>query len=165
MAEILTAQYNVLLRELDGSAAEVYFAAYNRSRLEIAVFDEAAHTKHVTVEQTRATLEDGQKLRYGIYDRDTFTGSINLSDEGAETGVLAEIGYWLDSGHTGMGYATLAASALAAHARNALGFQEVVANVDRENVASAAVLQRAGFVLSGSDETLDFYRYEGTEIV
>jgi RimJ/RimL family protein N-acetyltransferase len=59
-----------------------------------------------------------------------------------------EIGYWLGRPYWGKGYATEAATALAAFGAE-LGYGPVVANHFADNAASARVLQKAGFAYTG----------------
>jgi len=77
-------------------------------------------------------------------------GAIGAAGLHAGTGAGAlEIGYWIDAGHTGHGYATLAARALG---QAAMALREVVRleiRCDRGNAASAQVARHLGFVLEG----------------
>lgn len=57
-----------------------------------------------------------------------------------------EIGYWIHSGHTGRGYATMAATALARVGLSMSGIERVVIRHDAANVASGRVAAKAGFV-------------------
>lgn len=141
MINIHTEVEGVVLRELTEADAEVYHEAYAHSRSDIALFDSEADAKHTSVGVTRETLSRGDKLRLGIWDGETFAGSINLRSEGSE----AEIGYWLDSRHTGNGYATIAAKALTTYAREYGEHSIVFAEVADGNDASSRVLERAGF--------------------
>ncbi len=142
---IPTEQSNVVLRQLATEADDVaYHAAYNVSRPEIEAFEDPEKLgKYQTVEQVREAREDpdnADRLRLGIWDNDTFVGSINLTPDEQRV----EIGYWLDTRHTGHGYATLATKALASFASER--YSEVHANVVEGNTASARVLERAGFL-------------------
>jgi RimJ/RimL family protein N-acetyltransferase len=60
-----------------------------------------------------------------------------------------EIGYWLNSGYTGKGYATEAVNALVAFARDVLGARRLEIASDAANAKSRAVAERAGFTLEG----------------
>lgn len=71
-------------------------------------------------------------------------GCVGLMQSGDET----ELGYWIGQCHWGQGYATEAARALLAVAR-ALGHRRVIATPFADNVASARVLAKAGFCLTG----------------
>lgn len=60
-----------------------------------------------------------------------------------------ELGYRLGKPYWGKGYATEIAQASAAHAFDSLGVDELVAVCYEENLASRAVLSKAGFVEAG----------------
>jgi RimJ/RimL family protein N-acetyltransferase len=64
-------------------------------------------------------------------------------------GRSAEIGYNLAAAHQGLGYAQEAAGALVDHLFGEVGVQRVQAMLHPENVASAQVLERLGFVYEG----------------
>jgi len=61
----------------------------------------------------------------------------------------AEIGYWLGKPYWGRGLATLAVRSLTLHALENLGLLRVFALPFEENIASARVLEKAGFVREG----------------
>lgn len=138
---IPTERENVILRQLSTEADDVaYFESYDFSRPEILVFDPDAIFKYRSAQDARdARLHKGDKIRMGIWDGNTFSGSVNVRPD--EVGV--EIGYWVDSRRTGNGYATLATRALSTYV---LDRSPVVhANVKLGNYASARVLEKAGF--------------------
>jgi len=58
-----------------------------------------------------------------------------------------EIGYWLRTSLTGQGYMTEAVSAITRFAFETLGAVRMELRCDAENVRSAAVAERAGYVL------------------
>jgi RimJ/RimL family protein N-acetyltransferase len=68
-----------------------------------------------------------------------------------------EIGYDLAASARGHGYATEALRALSAWALARDDVRLLVATVDRDNVPSQRVVQRAGFVAVGGDEEEIFY--------
>lgn len=61
----------------------------------------------------------------------------------------AELGYWLSEAHWGQGLATEAVEALVPYAFGVLGLLRLQATVYAPNVASARVLEKAGFALEG----------------
>jgi RimJ/RimL family protein N-acetyltransferase len=65
----------------------------------------------------------------------------------------AELGFSLDRGHHGHGYATEAVRAVVAYAEGTLGATRIVAIADALNGASIAVLERAGFARTRVEET------------
>jgi RimJ/RimL family protein N-acetyltransferase len=58
-----------------------------------------------------------------------------------------EIGYWMETRHTGQGYATEAARALTDFGFGVLGFRRIEIRCDALNRASAAVPDRLGYTL------------------
>lgn len=60
-------------------------------------------------------------------------------------GGAAELGYWIARPYWGLGYATEAAQALVAIARDALRLDRLVAGHFLDNPASARVLEKTGF--------------------
>lgn len=156
-----TERPGVVLRELATAADDVtYFEAYNASRTEINAWDPDAGNKHQTLADTREARESaGDKLRLGIWDGKEFVGSINATPD--EDGI--EIGYWVDSRKTGVGYATIATRALSGYL--ALD-SRLHANVVEGNRASARVLEKAGFLLAGGvDGKLEFERKKAPPIL
>ncbi|MGH1490319.1 MAG: GNAT family N-acetyltransferase [Acidimicrobiales bacterium] len=71
--------------------------------------------------------------------------AVRLSEEGN----VAEIGYTFSSRYWGRGYATEAVEAMVAHLFQSIGVGRVAASLDVENVASAQVLERTGFLYEG----------------
>lgn len=65
-------------------------------------------------------------------------------------GRAAEIGYTLTPAHWGRGFATEAVEAMVAHLVDDLGMTRVHATLHPDNVASARVLERAGFAYEGT---------------
>ncbi|MEZ4594730.1 MAG: GNAT family N-acetyltransferase [Chloroflexota bacterium] len=61
-----------------------------------------------------------------------------------------EIGYWLHSDHTGHGYITEAVNGICQFAFQHLGAQRLFIRCDSENVRSAAVARRCGFIFEGT---------------
>lgn len=55
-----------------------------------------------------------------------------------------ELGWWVWKDHWGRGYATEAAQALVAHARDVMGLKRVVAVIDPPNTASVRVAEKVG---------------------
>ncbi len=87
--------------------------------------------------------------------------SFAITERGVAIGVIGldrlsdaefEIHYWLQTEFTGRGYATEAAQALIAWARDALGARRIVLNAGMENRRSLAVAERLGFTRDGELE-------------
>jgi RimJ/RimL family protein N-acetyltransferase len=86
-------------------------------------------------------------LNFALEHRGELAGGIGLTPgdpEVGRTGVTA-IGYWLGRRYWGKGIATAAVSLLSDHAFATLGVRRLWANVMAPNLASARVLERAGF--------------------
>lgn len=73
-----------------------------------------------------------------------------------------EIGYWIDSRHSGKGYMTEAVQAIADFAFTELHANRVEIRCDVKNVKSRAVAERIGFELEGilRKDSLDVYGKE-----
>ncbi len=144
---IVTERPAVVLTQLSSEADDAaYYEALDASRAHLMEFEEETLKKYPdlnAVRQARLHPDNPNKLRFGIWDDTAFVGSINLVPDGDK----AEVGYWLHVDHTGRGYATIAAGAVAKYA--AQRYKRVFATVTEGNDASARVLERAGFVLSG----------------
>lgn len=61
----------------------------------------------------------------------------------------ADLGYWIDAGHTGRGVVTRATRALTTAAFEQLGLNRVTIRAGVENVRSRAVPERLGFTMEG----------------
>lgn len=82
---------------------------------------------------------------------DEFVGAIGLIEQANNA---HEVGYWIGRAHAGNGYATEALRLVIAQARS-LRIAKVLAGVFPENAASARVLEKNGFVFTGTSE-MDF---------
>jgi RimJ/RimL family protein N-acetyltransferase len=71
-----------------------------------------------------------------------------------------ELGYWVGPPSWGVGYATEAVRALVAHLLTARGLARIDATVFADNVASAAVLTKAGFRETGQSSDFSVARGE-----
>jgi RimJ/RimL family protein N-acetyltransferase len=132
----------VQLKQLRLEDAPAYFEAVDANREHLSQFGDQTGKKYPTVESVEASIkypDNPNKHRMGIWDRDIFVGTINMTL--IENNI--EIGYWLDEQHTGMGYATVATRALATYAKRF--YPSVYAGVNPENLVSQRVLERAGF--------------------
>ncbi|MDB5184255.1 MAG: hypothetical protein JWN38_63 [Candidatus Saccharibacteria bacterium] len=141
---INTEHEGTFLRQLHNEADDVaYFNAVEANLEHLSQFGDETAAKYPTLESVREARvhpSNPDKLRLGIWHRKTFVGSINLTPDAYQG---AEIGYWLDERYTGHGYATLAVRALGNYAQKR--YSSVYAHVATGNVASEAVLERAGY--------------------
>jgi RimJ/RimL family protein N-acetyltransferase len=102
-----------------------------------------AYVKLVT-EWERAAL-DRRELVFGIFLPDGRpVGGIGLHARCGPGGL--EVGYWLAEGARGQGYATEATAAMVQVALRGIGVDRVELHCHPENVRSAAVARRLGFV-------------------
>ncbi|GGQ99657.1 GNAT family N-acetyltransferase [Deinococcus ruber] len=108
--------------------------------------DEAGYRENLTRAAER--FVSGEELRYLVWDA---AGEILLGSSGFHalnwSVPKGEIGYWIDSRHTGQGYATETARALTDFGFDELGFRRIEIRCDALNAASAAVAARLGFTL------------------
>ena len=77
-------------------------------------------------------------------------GGVGIADRGGES----ELGYWIVPSHWGRGYATEAARAVIAAARDSLRIERLVSRHFTDNPASGVVLRKLGFV-PGREEQRD----------
>lgn len=139
-----TLNETVVLRQLTTEDAPAYFAAVDANREHLSQFGDETAAKYPTLESVVNSLEhpsNPDKVRMGIWDGETFVGSVNLTPD--EDGQTSELGYWLDARHMGHAYATLATQALSKYAKTR--YLKVYAEVVEGNDKSAKVLERSGF--------------------
>ena len=103
------------------------------------------------VERSMGEWERGESWNYAMVLADgQVVGSCGLMTR-MGPGVL-EIGYWVHSAHTGNGYASAIARALAEEGLQVQGIDRVVIKHDVANPASGRVAAKAGFVRVGEEE-------------
>jgi RimJ/RimL family protein N-acetyltransferase len=141
----------VALRPWEPDDAPVLAAAWEIADLQrwTAVPDlRGEHEARRWIEGTPTLRGTGRSLDLLVTDADDHRplGEVGLSGFGKGGGRDAEVGWWVLEGERGRG---VAARAVALLAEWALGppmlLDELVAWVDRENLASARVAERAGF--------------------
>lgn len=109
---------------------------------------------------THATLRaDGQGYIFAIEKDGDLAGSVGV--EAGETGAF-ELGYWLEAGSWGKGYATEAVRGVLAFAFDGLAKAYVRSSYFTDNRASARVLGKAGFLATGRCRR--FHAVRGTEV-
>lgn len=167
--ELPIEQETVTLRELTIEDAPFMFESIASSRRHLSQqhgkLRDATSDKYPTLQSVKDSIihpSNPDKLRMGIWDGETFVGSIGLTPDGVDS-AAAEIGYWLDVRHTGNGYATIATSALAKVA--ASKFDKVYAKVVDGNKKSEHVLERAGFSLAKSEDDVLIFDFQEREPV
>lgn len=146
---LFTEQSSVIVRQLRPEHAAAYFEAVDANREHLSQFGDDTAAKYPDLESVEDSIihpSNPNKLRFGIWAARVFVGSINARPrtDGAHPDMSkAEIGYWLDSRHTGHGYATTALRAVSSYAADHIG--RPYAWVTEGNDKSVAVLERAGF--------------------
>jgi RimJ/RimL family protein N-acetyltransferase len=100
--------------------------------------------------RARVAFLQRSELRLHLYLKgtDTLVGSSGLHRIDWEVPKF-EIGYWCRTKFTGRGYVTEAVRGITAFAFDALGAKRVEIRCDSQNLASASVAERAGFLLEG----------------
>ena len=100
------------------------------------------------LERSVADWDADDNWNYAIFSPgDEVIGSCGLMTS-MGPGVL-EIGYWVHSAYTGLGYASAAAGALADLGLQMSGVERVVIKTDSANPASRRVADKAGFAMVG----------------
>lgn len=94
----------------------------------------------------QASREDPVR-NYVIEAGGAFAGAVGVIPLAAEHSGSAIFGYWLGRRFWGRGLATDAARTLARHALRTRGLRRLQASVFAPNIASARVLEKAGFTL------------------
>lgn len=133
------------LRALTPADADAYYALLDRNREHLGRLGDFRDETRADPAWVRAHLANAPErdLRYGIRLRGELIGRVDLI---AVDPPRYGTGYWLDTGHTGAGYATAACAALYDYAARALGATDVYAGVTHGNDPSVALLGRLGFV-------------------
>jgi ribosomal-protein-serine acetyltransferase len=99
------------------------------------------------IRRTQASFMLRRDFRLAAFLKENgqFIGSVPLHEIEWKVPKL-EIGYWLDSRHTGRGYSVEAVKVLTEFAHDKLGMLRVDIHCDSLNVKSRIVAERAGFV-------------------
>ena len=137
---------NVTLEQYTLADAPTIFDLIDASRPHLSQFGDETAAKYPTLDSVAESIrinDPSVRLRLGIWDRQRLVGGINLTK--FETGLMAELGYWLGAAQTGKGYATVAARSLVAHGLHTIGYRLIIAKVTIGNEASVDVLTRVGF--------------------
>ncbi len=94
----------------------------------------------------RAAFDRDESYRYAIFKRGDgqLLGEVMLLDRYSSGD--PEVGYWIDKDHGGRGYATEATMACTSLALDHFGFSRVDLMCAPENLASAAVARKLGYL-------------------
>ncbi|GGM20440.1 GNAT family N-acetyltransferase [Promicromonospora citrea] len=144
---------DVTLRELAKDDAVAVAHAYARNREHLEPWDPARPEEFFTEQWHKDRLwvqvlanTNGSALHTVLESADgEVVGRLNLTDIVRGAFENGHVGYWIDARYTGRGLMTAALLALADHARDELGLHRLQAATLPHNVASQAVLGRAGF--------------------
>ncbi|MAN63346.1 MAG: GNAT family N-acetyltransferase [Parvibaculum sp.] len=88
---------------------------------------------------------EGTDLTFAIWQGDTLIGSINIENRGDDT---AGIGYWVGKEYWNKGYASEAVTETLSYAFGELGINLLLTDLFADNLASARVLEKAGFAFA-----------------
>lgn len=111
---------------------------------------------------------EGRGVHFAIEVKGALAGGIGITLPAGERAGTAILGYWLGHAYWGRGIATQAVRLLSAHALRDGELRRLEASVFADNLASAKVLEKAGFVreallkayyLDRSDEICDGFLY------
>ena len=102
-------------------------------------------------------IVDNEEFNLNIFLNDDLIGGIGLTP--AE-GDFYELGYWLGIEYWGQGYATESVMELLNYAKSNTSCEKFKANVFKENVASAKVLEKNGFKRVEDREVFSISRQE-----
>jgi RimJ/RimL family protein N-acetyltransferase len=153
--EEFTTERLLIRKPLPGDGKAVY-NAIQASITELKPWMPWAHTNQ-TEQDVEANIRDSiakfitrEDLRLHLFDKITgeFIGSSGLHRINWEVPKF-EIGYWIDTRHTGRGYITEATEAITEFAFKELKAKRVEIRCDARNVKSRAIPEKLGFTLEG----------------
>jgi ribosomal-protein-alanine N-acetyltransferase len=148
---------NIYIREFDTIDAEsllelnlanrTIFEAITPVSKDDSFYTLDAHLK--LIEDWQQAKKLGSRYDFGIFETHNkkLIGTVALYKFGASEKCV--LGYSLDKGHYGKGYATQAVRLILEIAFKELGFHRVEAGVMPRNIGSARVLEKSGFVKEG----------------
>jgi Acetyltransferase (GNAT) domain len=113
---MLTTEHpGLVLQELTTDHAGLYYALVDTNRSHLTAHGDYPEMLDVSLETVALDLRELEDdVAFGVWLHDDLIGRVDLVRKDAHNFVL---GYWLDSGYTGHGYATYACLALIEHAR------------------------------------------------
>jgi len=98
-----------------------------------------------------------EEFNLNIFLNDNLIGGVGLTPVEDD---FYELGYWLGVDYWGQGYATESVMELLNYAKTNTPYEKFKANVYKENVASAKVLEKNGFKRVGDGEAFSISRQE-----
>jgi len=90
----------------------------------------------------RASAMAGTDMTFAIWLGNALIGSINIENRGDDT---TGIGYWVDKNHWNKGYVSEAVTEILQYTFNVLDVNLLTTELFADNLASARVLEKAGF--------------------
>ncbi len=102
-------------------------------------------------------IVDNEEFNLNIFLNDDLIGGIGLTPAEDD---FYELGYWLGVEYWGQGYATESVMELLNYAKSNTSCEKFKANVFKENVASAKVLEKNGFKRVEDREVFSISRQE-----
>lgn len=150
-AVLRTAVQDLVLKELGPIDAETFHTLLQNNRAHLTAHGDfeqevAAPLEKWIAEFASATRAD---FRFGIFLAERLIGRLDIIPVDPPK---YSIGYWLEEGATGRGYAGAAVARLVTLAREELNASDLYAGVTHGNVRSEALLGRLGFVPVASFE-------------
>ncbi|WP_413300649.1 GNAT family N-acetyltransferase [Bacillus sp. 1P10SD] len=132
--------YDAMQASLNELKEYMPWAHRNQTEEDVEVNMREAHAKFLTRED----------LRLHLYDKETgeFIGSSGLHRINWSVPKF-EIGYWIDTRHSGKGYITEATQAITEFAFTELKARRVEIRCDSTNTKSRAIPEKLGFTLEG----------------
>ena len=156
--EISTTRDGVLLRSLDPQDSPAFYRLLQRNAAHLTRFGDYVDSIGKEIDHWVDELSASDpNLDFGIYEAGALVGRAALNPVAPSR---YGCGYLLGADACGRGLATMALSALVAHAHTVLGATHVFAGVTHGNSASVAVLLRVGFQRVAS--FADYDRYQMT---
>ena len=102
-------------------------------------------------------IVDNEEFNLNIFLNNDLIGGVGLTPTEDD---FYELGYWLGVEYWGQGYATESVRGLLNYAKSNMPCEKFKANVYKENVASAKVLEKNGFKRVGDEEVFSISRQE-----
>ena len=144
---IKTSRDGLVLKQLMPDDASAYFELLDEDREHLSQHNDKTAKKYpyeAIVRDSIMSPSNPYKMRFGIWDGDTFVGMVGLKPLGNRIG---ETGGWTGKRFCRMGYATVTRRALATFAIKKLGYRRIVAETHPKNTESQEMLIKVGFKL------------------
>lgn len=142
---VSTARPDIVLRQLALKDAEPLFRLIERNREHLSQGADTTSYKYpdlIWVVESIKEPGNPKEIRFGIWWENFLVGTISFEPVSIGKG---EIAYWVGSEYCGRGFATVAVIALVTSVFKNTEIRAVTAAVHKSNLASQAVLRKAGF--------------------